>query len=90
MLWAEIEKECPTVVNPWAIVGGILGAVVLVGLLLLIIWKIITYFKDKREYEKFVKNKSLAVWSENVSPLYKPATTTVQNPMFESTSAHQD
>ncbi|KAK8383550.1 hypothetical protein O3P69_015779 [Scylla paramamosain] len=90
LLWAQKQKECPVEINPWAVVGGILGAVVLVGLLLLIAWKVVTHFKDKREYENFMKNKSMAIWSENVSPLYKPATTMVKNPLFESTSTGQN
>lgn len=90
LVWAQEQTECPVEINPWAIVGGILGAVVLVGLLLLIGWKVVIHFKDKREYESFLKNRSLAIWSENVSPLYKPATTMVKNPLFESSSAAQN
>ncbi|KAG0714156.1 Integrin beta-1-B [Chionoecetes opilio] len=64
LLWAEGQKECPKQIQPWAVVGGVLGAVVLVGLLLLISWRVITYAKDKREYESFEKNRSMAIWSE--------------------------
>lgn len=52
-----------------AVVGGILGAVVLLGLLLLITWKVITHIKDQQEYESFLKNRSMAIWSE-VSIVY--------------------
>ena len=44
--------------------GGILGAVLGAGLLLLTAWKIVTHFKDKREYEAFMKNRNMAIWSE--------------------------
>ncbi|XP_045105712.1 LOW QUALITY PROTEIN: integrin beta-PS-like [Portunus trituberculatus] len=63
-LWIQKQKECPEEINVWAVMGGILGAVVVVGLLLLIAWKIVTHFKDKREYETFMKNRSMAIWSE--------------------------
>ncbi|MPC10061.1 Integrin beta-2 [Portunus trituberculatus] len=66
-LWIQKQKECPEEINVWAVMGGILGAVVVVGLLLLIAWKIVTHFKDKREYETFMKNRSMAIWSERTA-----------------------
>lgn len=46
------------------VVGGVLAGVVLVGLLLLLIWKIITNIKDKREYAAFLLQKESAVWND--------------------------
>lgn len=81
-VWAQDKKECPKVINPWIVVGGVLAGVVLVGLLLLIAWKVVTTIKDKREYEAFKTEKAKAAWTDNVSPLYRPAITDFQNPMF--------
>lgn len=50
-----------------AIVGGTLAGVVLIGLLLLIIWKVLTQISDLREYRRFEKEKLKSQWN-NVRP----------------------
>ncbi|XP_013782118.1 integrin beta-PS-like [Limulus polyphemus] len=81
-VWAQTGKDCPEPVNVAAIVGGVIGGIVLIGLLLLLIWKILTSIHDRREYAKFEKERAMAKWHAGDNPLYKEATTTFKNPMY--------
>ncbi|XP_054435074.1 integrin beta-2 [Pteronotus mesoamericanus] len=77
----EEIRECPKGPNVAAIVGGTVAGVVLIGVLLLGIWKALTHFSDLREYKRFEKEKLKSQWN-NDNPLFKSATTTVMNPKF--------
>ncbi|KAG7167923.1 Integrin beta-6-like [Homarus americanus] len=61
---------------------GVILVVVVLGLVALIVWRILASIHDKREYARFVMDRHEEKWVENVSPLYKPATTVVSNPLF--------
>lgn len=61
-----LTLECPKGPNVGAIVGGTLAGVVLIGVLLLIIWKALTHLTDLREYKRFEKEKLKSQWN-NVS-----------------------
>ncbi|KAM3853530.1 integrin beta-2 [Vipera latastei] len=76
------EKECPQPPNIAAIVGGTIAGVALIGLLLLVAWRLVAELIDRREYHRFEKEKSKAKWNEADNPLFKSATTTVVNPRF--------
>lgn len=64
---------------------GVIGGTVLAGLVILVIWKILTSIHDKREYIKFETERQLAKWDRGDNPLYKPSTTTFSNPTFRNT-----
>ncbi|KAJ8793631.1 hypothetical protein J1605_003639 [Eschrichtius robustus] len=74
-------RECMKGPNVAAIVGSTVAGVVLVGILLLGIWKVLTHVSDLREYKRFEKEKLKSQWN-NDNPLFKSATTTVMNPKF--------
>ncbi|XP_007946883.1 integrin beta-2 [Orycteropus afer afer] len=74
-------RECAEGPNVFAIVGGTVAGIVLIGVLLLIIWKALTHLSDLREYKRFEKEKLKSQWN-NDNPLFKSATTTVMNPRF--------
>ncbi|XP_013926954.1 PREDICTED: integrin beta-2 [Thamnophis sirtalis] len=76
------EKECPQPPNIAAIVGGTIAGVALIGLLILLAWRLVAELFDRREYHRFEKEKSKAKWNEADNPLFKSATTTVVNPRF--------
>ncbi|XP_055975401.1 integrin beta-2 [Sorex fumeus] len=80
-LQVEETRECPQGPNVAAIVGGTLAGVVLIGVLLLVIWKALTHLSDLREYRRFEKEKLKSQWN-NDNPLFRSATTTVVNPKF--------
>ncbi|XP_051566065.1 integrin beta-2-like [Myxocyprinus asiaticus] len=79
------DRECPEGPNIAAIVGGSLAAVALIGLLILLIVKALLYASDLREWRRFEKDRKHEKMS-GTNPLFKDATTTVQNPTFSGDS----
>jgi integrin beta 1 len=75
-------KVCPESVNVLAIVGGVVGGIVAVGLFLLLIWKLLTFIHDTREFAKFEKERQNAKWDTGENPIYKQATSTFKNPTY--------
>jgi hypothetical protein len=41
---------------------GVIGAIVLIGLALLLLWKLLTTIHDRREFAKFEKERMMAKW----------------------------
>jgi protocadherin alpha len=62
MVYARRTKDCPTPVNVIAIVFGVIFGIFLIGLLLLLIWKLLTSYHDRREFAKFEKERMMAKW----------------------------
>ena len=44
------------------IVLGVIGAIVFIGLVLILIWKAFTVIHDKREFARFEKERGMAKW----------------------------
>ena len=59
---AERTKDCPKPVNVIAIVVGVIVSIVFFGLVLLLIWKLLTTIHDRREFAKFEKDRLMARW----------------------------
>ncbi|KAK2157041.1 hypothetical protein LSH36_200g04066 [Paralvinella palmiformis] len=78
-----ISKECPKAVNKFGIILGVVGVITVIGIILLIIWKVIVTIYDRREYEKFVREREAAKWQVEGNPIYKPSTSTFRNPTFD-------
>ncbi|KAI1901375.1 hypothetical protein AGOR_G00033750 [Albula goreensis] len=79
-----VEKlECPTGPDIIPIVVGVVAGIVLIGLALLLIWKLLMIIHDRREFAKFEKEKMNAKWDTGENPIYKSAVTTVVNPKYE-------
>ena len=55
-------KECPLVVDIMGIVLGVIGAIVAIGLALILMWKVFTTIHDRREFARFEKERMLAKW----------------------------
>lgn len=60
--------ECPEPPNIALIVGGTVAGVALIGLVLLLIWRLLTELFDRREYRRFEKEKSKAKWNDVREP----------------------
>ncbi|XP_023597744.1 integrin beta-1 [Trichechus manatus latirostris] len=75
--------ECPTGPDIIPIVAGVVAGIVLIGLALLLIWKLLMIIHDRREFAKFEKEKMNAKWDTGENPIYKSAVTTVVNPKYE-------
>ncbi|XP_078259713.1 integrin beta-2 isoform X2 [Rhinoraja longicauda] len=76
------KTECPQPTNVIAIVAGGVAGVLLIGLVILLIWKMLVELYDRREYKKFEKEKGKAKWNAGDNPLFKQATTVTVNPNF--------
>ncbi|XP_030631799.1 integrin beta-1-like [Chanos chanos] len=76
-------RDCPVAPDIVPIVAGVVAGIVLIGLALLLIWKLLMIIHDRREFAKFEKEKMNAKWDTEVNPIYKSAVTTVVNPKYE-------
>ncbi|KAJ8272483.1 hypothetical protein GJAV_G00089630 [Gymnothorax javanicus] len=77
------KLECPAGPDIIPIVAGVVAGIVLIGLALLLIWKLLMIIHDRREFAKFEKEKMNAKWDTGENPIYKSAVTTVVNPKYE-------
>lgn len=76
------EKVCPKEAEALAVILGVVGGVLGVGLALLLIWKLLATIQDRREFAKFEKERQNAQWDTGENPIFKQATTTFQNPTY--------
>ncbi|XP_007552145.1 PREDICTED: integrin beta-1-like [Poecilia mexicana] len=77
------KPECPSSPDIIPIVAGVVAGIVMIGLALLLIWKLLMIIHDRREFAKFEKEKMNAIWDTGENPIYKSAVTTVVNPKYE-------
>ena len=61
-LYEHIFTECPKPVNTLTILLGVIGGILIIGIMLLVLWKIIVTMYDKIEYAKFEKELAKAKW----------------------------
>ncbi|XP_038047358.1 integrin beta-1-like isoform X1 [Patiria miniata] len=81
-LQAVEEPSCPLVADVlWIIIGIIIG-IILVGIALLLIWRLLTYIHDRREFQQFEKERTNAQWEAGENPIYKPSTSVFKNPTY--------
>lgn len=78
----QSEKVCPKEAEALAVILGVVGGVLGVGLALLLIWKLLATIQDRREFAKFEKERQNAQWDTGENPIFKQATTTFQNPTY--------
>ncbi|XP_062599946.1 integrin beta pat-3-like [Saccostrea cucullata] len=84
-------KRCPLgPPNPVTIGASVSGAIFLVGLILILIWKLLTMLYDKLEYSKFESEIQNPIWEKSDNPIYKECVTTVQNPVHEANIILED
>lgn len=83
---AQKERECPAEVFLLGIVLGVIAVVVLLGLAILLLWKLFTTIHDRREFAKFEKEAMMARWDTGENPIYKQATSTFKNPTYAGKS----
>ncbi|XP_059478027.1 integrin beta-PS isoform X2 [Neocloeon triangulifer] len=79
---AQEHRDCPPQIYILGIVLGVIGAIVLIGLALLLLWKLLTTIHDRREFAKFENERMMAKWDTGENPIYKQATSTFKNPTY--------
>lgn len=82
VVYVQETKECPVVVDIMGIVLGVIGAIVAIGLALILMWKVFTTIHDRREFARFEKERMLAKWDTGENPIFKQATSTFKNPTY--------
>ena len=85
-LWGEeeLKEVCPPPPDYFGIFFGVVGAIVCLGILTLFLWKVFTTIHDRREFAKFEAEREKMRFPAHSNPIFKQATTTVQNPIFNS------
>ncbi|XP_046737139.1 integrin beta-PS-like [Diprion similis] len=81
---AEKDKKYPIIDDFVAATLAVMAVTLLLGLLTILAWKVVTHIHDKREFQKFEKERSNPKWGQAQNPLYVDAVTTFQNPTFSS------
>ncbi|XP_027306336.1 integrin beta-1 isoform X1 [Anas acuta] len=74
--------ECPSGPDIIPIVAGVVAGIVLIGLALLLIWKLLMIIHDRREFAKFEKEKMNAKWDTQENPIYKSPINNFKNPNY--------
>ncbi|XP_051753732.1 integrin beta-7 [Ctenopharyngodon idella] len=63
------------------IIGSSVSGIILIGIIIIIIYRVLLELYDIREYQNFVRAQKQTEWKEVQNPLFKGATTTVLNPL---------
>ncbi len=64
----SLHIVCPEAVDPLYIILGIVIGIIIIGLILLLIWRLLTYIHDKREFSRFEKERQNAKWEQVRNP----------------------
>ncbi|XP_069761167.1 integrin beta-3-like isoform X2 [Narcine bancroftii] len=73
------EPECPPPLNLLYIILPVMGAILLLALVALLIWKLLVTIHDRKEFAKFEAERVKAKWDTMNNPLYKGPTSTFTN-----------
>ncbi|VDK23225.1 unnamed protein product [Anisakis simplex] len=60
--FGEDCSDCPPPVPILAIVLGVIAGIVILGLILLLVWKLLTVLHDRAEFAKFDNERLMAKW----------------------------
>ncbi|KAL6103187.1 itgb3 [Pungitius sinensis] len=78
------EPECPQGADILVVLLAVAGAILLLGLIGLLIWKLLVTIHDRREFVKFEEERAKAKWDTANNPLYKGATSTFTNVAYRA------
>uniref|UniRef100_A0AC35TMN0 Integrin beta n=1 Tax=Rhabditophanes sp. KR3021 TaxID=114890 RepID=A0AC35TMN0_9BILA len=81
-VWVKEQKDCPSPFPVLVVVLAVIAGIVLLGLLLICLWKLLTVLHDRREYAKFEQERLLAQFGANENPIFVQATRTYANPVY--------
>uniref|UniRef100_A0A674NLW0 Integrin beta n=1 Tax=Takifugu rubripes TaxID=31033 RepID=A0A674NLW0_TAKRU len=79
ILFVVNKPECPEGPDILVVLLAVAGAILLLGLIGLLIWKLLITIHDRREFAKFEEERAKAKWDTGNNPLYKGATSTFTN-----------
>ncbi|KAM9843660.1 integrin beta-3-like [Aulostomus maculatus] len=85
ILFVIKEPECPQDPDILVVLMSVAGAILLLGLAGLLIWKLLVTIHDRREFARFEEERAKAKWDTGNNPLYKGATSTFTNVAYRGT-----
>ena len=77
-----VNSKCPEDPDFVGIILGVAAMIVMVGLVTILLWKVFTTIHDRREFARFERERQKIRFPTHSNPIFKQATTTVQNPLF--------
>ncbi|XP_075440495.1 integrin beta-3 isoform X2 [Ascaphus truei] len=86
ILYVINEPECPQGPDILVVLLSVMGAIFLLGLVALLIWKLFISIHDRKEFSKFEEERAKAKWDTAHNPLYKGATSTFTNITYKGNS----
>nr|XP_025745855.1 integrin beta-3-like [Callorhinus ursinus]XP_025745916.1 integrin beta-3-like [Callorhinus ursinus] len=81
----SLLTECPKGPDILVVLLSVMGAILLIGLATLLIWKLLITIHDRKEFAKFEEERARAKWDTANNPLYKEATSTFTNITYRGT-----
>ncbi|XP_062513537.1 integrin beta-1-A-like isoform X2 [Corticium candelabrum] len=76
------EKKCPKSFPYLFVILGLVIGLLILFLIPLIIWKLVTWYLDNKEYTQFQKDQKEAQWSKTQNPIYQQPVQRNVNPAF--------
>ncbi|KAM6957591.1 integrin beta-3-like [Aplochiton taeniatus] len=83
ILYLIKEPDCPEGPDILVVLLAVAGAILLLGLAGLLIWKLLVTIHDRKEFHKFEEERAKAKWDTGNNPLYKGATSTFTNVAYK-------
>ena len=77
-----IDRICPLGPDLLGWAFGVIAMIVAVGLVTILLWKAFTTIHDRKEFARFEQERQKMKFSSHSNPIFKQATTTIQNPLF--------
>ncbi|XP_078460523.1 integrin beta-6-like [Lampetra fluviatilis] len=86
-LYVLKEMDCHNPPSVMGIIVGVTVGVVIIGFIVLLLWKMMVTIHDRREFAKFQEDRSHARWGMSTNPLYRPTTSTFRNVSYRGTKS---
>lgn len=58
------ESDCTKEIDIKMLIAGIVGGIFFIGILILVIWKLVVRYYDKREMARFNEDREKAKWTQ--------------------------
>ncbi|XP_036408895.1 integrin beta-3-like [Megalops cyprinoides] len=79
VLFLVKEPECPEGADVLVVSLSVVGAILLLGLATLLVWKLLVTIHDRKDFARFEEERARAKWDTGNNPLYRGATSTFTN-----------
>ena len=77
-----VDRVCPKGPDFIGVAFGVIAMIVAVGLVTILLWKAFTTIHDRKEFARFEQERQKMKFPSHSNPIFKQATTTIQNPLF--------